>query len=212
MSRSIAYLVDENAEQRRAFSRTLNELLNELGIEVIPIAPLASPQGYAELLESNEVAALILDQKMEDGGVQYSGTELSSILRGFAPKLPIFILSNYTEDRSLFENGEADVDVIVPKKDIIDPTSKNAQIFKARFVRRTALFDLIVAERTKRYHDLLVKSLSGVKLDEAEATELGVLEEERLLPQQAIELPDIRQLEAAIEELKKRLDQDLKLE
>lgn len=204
MNPKIVYLVDENEEQRRAFTLTLSELFEGCGFAIEPLAPLPKPEDYVPLLASGSVAALILDQKMEDGGVAYSGTQLSAYLRGIAPKLPIFILSNYTDDRALFEQGEGDVEYIVSKKVITDPTSRDAQIFKARFLRRLNGFVDILDERARRYHDLLVKSLRD-KLTPEEEKEIGLLETERIIPQQAKEISDNKTLEAAIAQLRERI-------
>lgn len=207
MNPDTVYLVDENEEQRRAFVLTLSELFEGCGLTIKPLAPLPRPEDYAPLLATGSVAALILDQKMEDGGVAYSGTVLSSFLRGIVPKLPIIILSNYTDDRALFENGEGAVEYIVPKKIITDPTTRDAQIFKERFLRRLSAFVDLLNGRAKRYHELLVKSLRE-KLTPEEAAEMGLLETDRALPQQAKEIGDVMALEAAIDELRKRITPD----
>jgi hypothetical protein len=207
MSPITVYLVDENEEQRRAYALALGELFEGSGIIIKPIAPLQSPSDYAPLLAVGDVAALILDQKMEDGGVTYSGTELSAYLRSIAPKLPIFILSNYTDNRSLFEQGEGDVEDIVSKQVIAEPTTRDAQIFRARFLRRLNVFADMLGERAQRHHDLLVKSLAD-KLTIEEEKELGLLETERILPYQATEIGDIKALEAAITDLRKRIRPD----
>lgn len=207
MNANIVFLVDENGEQRRAFALTLGELFEGAGLTIKPMAPLPTPADYAPLLADGSVVSLILDQKMEDGGVAYSGTQLSAYLRGIAPKLPIFILSNYTDDRALFEEGEGDVEYIVSKKMIADPTSRDAQIFKARFLRRLNVFVDLLDARAKRYHDLLVKSLRE-KLTPEEEKEMGLLENERIIPQQAKEIGDIKALEAAISELRERIQSD----
>jgi len=204
MKPNIVLLVDENEEQRRAFGRNLAELLRNTGLEVREMTPLPSPTDYAPLLAQGDIAALILDQKMEDGGVGYSGTQLSAHLRGIASKLPICILSNYTDDRALFEDGEADVEYIIPKRILIDPTTKDAQIFKARLLRRLDQFSDVLGDRAQRYHHLLVKSLREALTPE-EQKDLGLLEIERLLPQQATELPDVNVLNATIAEIEARL-------
>jgi hypothetical protein len=200
-------LVDENEEQQRAFSLTLGELFADTGLRVIGMGPLAEPADYLEMLAKGDVAALILDQKMEDGGVRYTGTQLSTYLRGVSPKLPIVILSNYTDDRNLFEDGEGDVEYVVAKSAIVNPTSREAQIFKARLVRRLDVFADLLQERSRRFHDLLVKSLRE-GLTSEEQTEMGLLETERLLPQQAAELKDIEALDKAIAELRRRMYPD----
>lgn len=158
MNPKTVYLVDENEEQRRAFTLTLNELFEGTGVVIQAMVPLPAQSDYATVLADGAAAALILDQKLEDGGVPYSGTELSAYLRGIVPKLPIFILSNFTDDPALFEEGEGDVEYIVPKKVIADPTCREAQIFKARFLRRLNVFADVLNERAQRYHELLVQA------------------------------------------------------
>ena len=204
MKSHLVYLIDENDEQRRAFSLVLNELFKGSGLLIEGRVPLPKPQDYAAVIASGDVSALILDQKMEDGGVAYSGTQLSGFLRGIVPKLPIYILSNYTDDYALFEDGEGYVEDLISKRSVTDPTSKEAQIFKARFLRRIGGFVDVVEQRAARYHDLLVKSLRET-LSPDELAEMGILESERAIPQQAMELRDIHDLSAAIEELRKRI-------
>jgi len=207
MNPKTVYLVDENEEQRRAFTLTLNELFEGTGVEIQPMMPLPTPADYAQVLAEGAVAALILDQKLEDGGVPYSGTELSAYLRGIVPKLPIVILSNYTDDPALFETGEGDVEYIVPKKVIADPTCREAQIFKSRFLRRLNVFADVLDERAQRYHELLVQSLNK-SLDAAEQKEMNALEGERLSAVAAAEAQRQQQLDADIERLKSLLGRD----
>lgn len=199
--------VDENDEQRRAYARVLAELFADSGVAIKAIAPLPKVEDYAALLADGSVMGLILDQKMEDGGVGYSGTQLSAHVRGFMPKLPIVILSNYTDDTALFEQDADAVEYLISKKTIADPTTRDAQIFKARFLRRLGGFADLIGTRAQRYHDLLVKSLKET-LSAEETTEMGLLESERLLPQQAKEIGDVKALQDAIAELKKRLNKD----
>lgn len=205
MNPDTIYLVDENLQQRRAYVLALNELLEGSGYSVKALEPFPLQTDYADLLANGSVAALILDQKMEDGGIPYLGTELSAYLRGIVPKLPIVILSNFTKDTALFENGEGSVEYIVSKNVISDPTSRDAQVFKERFLRRLAGFADLLNERAQRYHELLIKSLKD-KLTPEEEAEIGLLEIDRTLPQQANELRDIQALESAIAELKKRIE------
>lgn len=207
MSTITVCFVDENDVQRRAFANALAGLFADSGISIKEMAPLPKVEDYAALLADGSVMGLILDQKMEDGGVGYSGTQLSAHLRGFMPKLPIVILSNYTDDPALFEQDADAVEYLISKKTIVDPTARDAQIFKARFLRRLSGYADLIGARAQRFHDLLVKSLKE-SLNAEEAAEMGLLESERLLPQQAKEIGDVKALQDAITELKKRLNKD----
>lgn len=207
MNLKLAYLVDENEEQRRAYTRSLNELFEDSGLIIKAIVPLPTPADYAPLLAEGLASALILDQKLEDGGVPYSGTQLSAYLRGIVPKLPIVILSNYTNEPALFVDGEADVEYIVSKKVFADPTCRDAQIFKARFLRRLNVFADVLNERAQRYHDLLVESVNA-SLSPEEQDEMTALEGERLSSIAAAERERQQKLDADIERLKNLLGRD----
>lgn len=207
MSLKTVYLIDENEEQRRAYTLTLSELFEDAGVVIEAIVPLPTPADYASLLAGGGVSALILDQKLEDGGVSYSGTELSAFIRGIAPKLPIVILSNYTDEPALFEQGEGDVEYIIPKKVVADPTCRNAQIFKARFLRHLNVFTDVLNERAQRYHDLLVRSLN-VSLSPEEQAEISALEGDRLSAVAAAERERQQKLDADIERLKSILERE----
>ncbi len=198
--------IDENDEQRRAYARVLGELFADTGIVVKAMAPLPKVEDYSAILADGSVIGLVLDQKMEDGGVGYTGTQLSAYLRGFMSKLPIVILSNYTDDPALEKDADA-VEYVISKKTIADPTTRDAQIFKARFLRRLGGFAEILGARAQRYQDLLVKSLRE-SLPPEEAAEMGLLEKERILPQQAKEIGDVKALQDAIAELKKHINKN----
>jgi DNA-binding response OmpR family regulator len=207
MTLDTVYLVDENDQQRRTYTRILIELFNGSGLIIKDLIPLPTVNEYTDLLNSGRVAALVLDQKLEDGGVAYSGTQLSSHLRSIAPKLPIFILTNYTTEPELFVGAEWSVEDIVPKSIVLDITSEEAKIFKARFLRRLGVYVDVLDARAQRYHDLLVKSLKE-PLTTEEQNELGLLEAERILPQHTTELQDVKALEDAIAELRRRIGSD----
>lgn len=201
MSRNTVYLIDENEQQRRTYVRSLTDLFSDCDLRIEGRGPLPSLGSYASLLANNEIAAFILDQKLEDGGVDYSGTQLSSHLRGIVPKIPIVILTNYAEDLSLFAEGEGDVEYIISKRVMGDPSSREAQIFKSRFLRRLNVFSDILGSRESRYHELLVRSLNS-PLSEQEQREMDTLEGERMAPVAAVERSRQREIDADIQRLK----------
>lgn len=84
-------------------------------------------------------------------------------------------------------------------------SAKSGAEARARFL--TASYGDVLDERAQRYHDLLVKSLKET-LTAEEQNELGLLETERVLPQHATELEDVKALENAIAELRRRIDSD----
>lgn len=197
-------LIDENEVQRETYAAALNALMENTGVVVAPMAPLNEMQDYIALLAEKKISGLILDQKLEDGGFSYSGSQLATFLRSIFPKLPIVILTNYKHEQEQFDTGEKDVEYICAKDEIKDPDSRPAQIIKARLLRRLNVFADVLGERERRYHDLLVKSLKE-PLSAEDEKELGLLEEARVLPVQATEVRESQTLEKALEELRKRV-------
>lgn len=208
MRKQKVYFVDENEKERRACLDVLVELLanDQLVVEAIPPAPdFAS---YTKLVASADTGAFILDQRLGSSGlVSYSGIELASYLRGISSKLPIYILTNYAGEEGEFANQEASVEHIESKRILKNPGGPDAQKFKARFLRHLEVFGDVLDKRESRFHELLVKSLKE-KLSADEEKELGLLENERVLPMQAEELHDSKALQQAIEELKAKLVSD----
>lgn len=201
-------LIDENEVQLGTYAAALNALLEKTGVAVIPMAPLPTKEDYVPLLATGTVAGLIIDQKLEDGGFNYTGSELASFLRGIDSKLPIIILTNYKdEEYEQFEAAEKDIEYVAAKDAIGDLDSREAQVFKARLLRHLNVFADVHDERQRRFHELLVKSLRET-LSSEETTELGLLKTDRLLSVQADEQRETPTLESLLEDLRKRVSEE----
>lgn len=201
-------LIDENEVQLGTYAAALNALLEETGVTVVPMQPLPTKEDYLPLLATGTVAGLIIDQKLEDGGFNYTGSELASYIRGVDSKLPIIILTNYKdEEYEQFEDAEKDIEYVAAKDEIRDPDSREAQVTKARLLRHLNVFADVHDSRQQRFHELLVKSLSNV-LSTEETVELGLLKEDRLLLMQAAEQPEAHTLEGLLKELRKYVPDD----
>jgi DNA-binding LytR/AlgR family response regulator len=196
------YFVDEKDEARWANTHALKCLLDTTNIEVIGLAPFQEFAQYDSLLADPLVRGFFIDQRMRGGGVNYNGIELAEYLRGHHPKLPVYILTGHPTDD--FTSTAYRVEDIVDKEDIEDRESEKAQMLRARILRRLAIFEDVLNEREKRFHDLLVKSLREA-LTPDEEKELGLLEDERVLQVHAQELSDSKSLIRTIEELKAKL-------
>ena len=199
-----AFFIDDDEFERRSCSDVLQELFADTSVRIEPRAPLPALADYAALLASNAASALILDERLNTaGGVTYTGAELAAHLRAIGCNLPIVILTNYPDD-DFTSQGWA-VECIVEKKSVLnDPMSPTAQAFKARLSRQIEIAGAVLAERERRYHDLLVKSADGSLLPE-EVAELRKLEANRIAPIAAAEREKEQKLDAEIEKLKRLL-------
>jgi hypothetical protein len=204
---NLVFLIDDDEHERRSCADVLNEVFSGTSILVKPIAPLPTLNDYSTLVAQKAAAALIIDERLNTaGGVTYTGVELAAHLRAIGGNLPIVIMTNYPDD-DFNKEGWA-VESIVAKKSVLNnPNSPAAQQFKARLSRQIEIAGVVLAEREKRFHDLLVKSLKEA-LTPDEEKELGLLEAERVLPVQADELTENKTLQKQIEELKAKLKPD----
>lgn len=203
MKPAILYFVDEKEEARWANTHALKKLLDTPDVEVTGLAPFQNFAEYDPLLANPQVRGFFIDQRMRGGGVNYNGIDLAEYLRGHHRKLPIYILTGHPTDD--FTGTAYRVEDIVDKEDIEDRDSEIAKTIRARILRRLAVFEDVLNEQERRFHDLLVKSMKE-PLTSNEEKELGILEIERLVPLQSEELRDVKALEAAITELKKRIE------
>jgi hypothetical protein len=201
------YFIDEDEVERRSSVDVLREIFASESLRVEAQAPLPLIRDYAALVTDPDTAALIVDQRLDTNGmVSYTGIQVAAFLRTIASKLPIVILTNYPNDD--FGGLDWTVEQIFEKTEMLrDPAAKETQEWKARLIRQIDVFEDVRGAREERFHNLLVKSLQE-KLSPAEETELGLLETERILPVQAQEIHDIKLLEDAIDELRKRLHSD----
>jgi hypothetical protein len=208
----IIYFIDEDEVELRSGVDVLREIFGSETLEVEARPPFPLLEDYALLADDPRTAAFIVDQRLDTSGVvSYSGIQLAAYIRSISSRLPIVILTNYPDDD--FGGLDWAVERIFEKSDMLrDPQAQLTQKWKARLLRQIDVFAEIKSTREQRFHDLLVKSLQD-KLSPEEEKELGLLETERILPVQAQEITDIKELQAAIEELRRRLhSEELPLE
>ncbi len=175
MARNKLWLVDENPAQLKTSTAALRLILPEL--QIAPIAPLPLMSEYVALvLNDPETACVMIDQKLKDTGVAlYFGIELAQYLRTIDQKLPLYILTNYVDEKEQFEEGEWSVEDIIDKNQIADFGSDYVRTFKARLLRRIDTYSDVLLERQHRFIELLRKSLTS-ELSPDEIRELQELQ------------------------------------
>lgn len=212
MDRRILWLVDENRNQLATYSSRIRRMM-PASVEVRAIFPFRRKEDYIEEVLGNEnTSGIVLDQKLKDTGIAtYFGIELARYLRSISPKIPIYILTNFTREKEQFVGSEWSVEDIIDKSDMGD--NAKFQIIAARILRRMAVFEDLLAAREKRFNELLKKSLNE-SLSVEEHTELKNLQDERTTVTLAVELTQLENLERSVDMYKsiwekfKRLDKD----
>jgi hypothetical protein len=129
--------------------------------------------------------------------------ELAAHLRAIGGMLPIVVLTNYPDD-DFAQRGWAVENIFAKSKVIFDPNSPESLAFKARLSRLVEMSGTVMAERERRYHELLVK-FAHTNLNDAEKAELEALEADRIAPVSAAEREKQQQLDKEITNLKRLL-------
>ncbi|MFN8453313.1 MAG: hypothetical protein U0401_01355 [Anaerolineae bacterium] len=200
----IIWLIDENENQLRTYIRKLKRLMpDSITIRQI-FPPYRQKEEYISILNDPSTSCIILDQRLKDTGIAtYTGIELAQYLRGVNKKLPIYILTNFAEAEDEFIGGKWSVEDIIPKDALND--EEQLITITARILRRIDIHEDILAERTRRFDELLKKSMKD-ELSEAELQELKALQFERIAPTLADEIVEQQALDQIIKTNKDLID------
>lgn len=196
------WLIDENQQQIETFANVLrSQFPKEISVETL-CPPLGQLHDYLSLLNTPDLACFIIDQRLKDTGVaSYFGIELALFMRSINTKLPIYILTNFAEDSDAFSEGAWSVEDIIDKSDLAKIGSDKSKAVIARILRRITGYTDYLAEREKRFNELLRKTLNGQMTPEDEA-ELNEIQFDRISSILAEELPKLQELNKVLEEYK----------
>lgn len=203
MENSIIWLIDDNYNESETF-KSVFEIDFPANIEFKIVKPLfAKKYDYVKLLEPEETACIIIDQKLkETGEVNYLGIEIAQFLRSINQKVPIYILTNFSTDSDAFTEGEWSVEAILDKSDLAKVGSEKSKTVIARILRRIINYSDYLANREKKFQELIRKSLIG-EMSSEDKKELDEIQFERTAPILAEELPKLQELNNVLEEIKK---------
>ena len=202
MEKQTIWVIDEDENQCKTYVNVLQDLLpKDLDIKGIN-PPFQTVYEYTKLLSNPLSACFMIDQKLKDTGVaNYYGIDLATFLRGINTKIPIFILTNFSEEKESFSEGEWSVDDIIPKS-LLRPDLEKTKTYIARITRRLLTYTDYLSSRAERFNELLHKSLTGEMTAEDE-DELNNIQFERTSSLLAEELPKLQELNKILSELKR---------
>ena len=189
-TKPVIWLIDDNKHELRTHYNIFKRMLPSLQIKTIEA--YQHLDDYLSILADENTACIITDQKLKVTGIaNYTGIELAEFLRGINAKVPIYILTNFPDDKDEFEHGEWTVEDIISKSDLTQASER--KILAARILRRINVYTDITEKRQVRMKDLLRKSMNG-ELDENELSEIDNLKLEKISASLAEELTQIRQM------------------
>jgi len=197
----IIWLIDENERELRLHVNILKNAISDqqAKIEVLPVPARPHIGDYHDILRDPRTVAIIVDQRLNEvRGIDHTGIELSKRLRSLAPRLAIYILTNYAQSDD-FLGDEWSVDDILPKDEMHN--ADYLKTFVARLLRRIDEHHAKMEARDARFRELLKKSLVE-DLTEDEQKELEELQFERTAVIVSDETSKLQRLEKALEKLK----------
>ncbi len=151
------WLIDENADQLKTYGGLLSKVFETEG-QVYEIKPKPTKDEMKFVIDDPKTVSIVIDEKLKDTGIaQYLGIELALYFRALNTKIPIYILTNYPEDREDLEPGEWSVEYIIDKENF----KSDFDTIKARMLRNVSFYNDYLDEREKRFNDLLIKSLNS---------------------------------------------------
>lgn len=181
----IILIVDDRADLRRqvvnltrlSIPKEFSEWTAE-GIE-----PLERLDDYKAHITENDIAVLVLDEKLKEQisqrtktAVDYDGHQLVKFLRPLFPELPIFVVTAFAQEQEL-QNAASDVEGIIPRAQF----NTEPKTHTARMIRSGQRFSSAMQEDLIKLADLSKKVAVG-EGSEDEIRELDGIREKLSLP------------------------------
>ncbi len=189
------WLIDENTDQLKTYGSLLSKVFEAEG-QVYEIEPKPTKDEMKFVIDDASTVSVVIDERLKDTGIaQYLGIELASYFRNLNTKIPIYILTNHSEDRDDLEPEEWSVEYVIDKHDF----TKDITTIKARMLRNVSFYNDYLDERGKRFNDLLMKSLNST-ISQEEINEFKGLQYIRVKSVLSDELGISSELEKKIKE------------
>lgn len=128
-------IIDDRKDHRSTIKRLVDtELLGDW--DSSEVAPLPDLEDYPSWLTENEVAVILLDERLNEQKTKgkalpnYEGHHLVEFIRQHLPTLPIFVITSYPDDQELKKKFK-DVEEIIVRQEF----AKKADEYVPRFLR-----------------------------------------------------------------------------
>lgn len=196
-------VIDDRADQRETVVRLISAHLPEGRWEILDSPPLPQLASYAAWLRSNDVAALILDEKLQehfdDEPIDYEGHDVVECIRERNPTLPIFVVTAFEKDEELLRRF-ADVEEIINR----NVFAEKAKEYVARFIRSGNRFWSEHEGAMRRLGEIAERIAIGEATDAEKEEATGLQARMALtlqLPEVAERSEELRKLEELLIEL-----------
>lgn len=198
--KNVVLYIDEEPRALKINGRALQRCFGD-DATVIPLEPIMIKEKMVELIFNHEnLSSIIIDQKLNAAGTaDYFGTELADAIRQIDKKIPVYILTNFSQE---LDPNNKNIEYLLSKDDLT--CQEKIKTISTRVRRHLNTFNDILSERERRFDELLRKHHStGLSEDEyKEFQEIGFYRERKIL---ASELIDSIELERKLLEVERKL-------
>lgn len=167
-------IVDDRDNLRETITRLIDVTLKTTHQEwsVIDIAPFENIDDYLSWINDNNIAILILDEKLQEiqSNVSYNGSELIEKLRENLKDFPVYAITSFPDDPDL-KNKFSLFDEILDRNEFTD----NPDEYVLRFIRAGQRFLTTHAKHLQLISELSEKIATGVA-SESDKNELKALQ------------------------------------
>lgn len=127
--------IDDDHKLRDSFVTTIRGSVPKTW-RVLSVDPLSSADDYSDWIAKNDVAVLILDERLADKAkrgktpVNYHGHDVVSAVRKKRPEFPVFMITGWEQD---VDSKKGELEDIISKSAIRDDAARNA--YMQRIIR-----------------------------------------------------------------------------
>lgn len=167
--------IDDDSDVRETYQLSMSIIFsNEFEILCLDAEP--SLDGMIQVLNKipNKVTYFIDERLKHSGIASYTGVELVERIRMFDSKIPVYILTSFSDD---IEKYLGDIEFVIDKNDW-DLHGEDNNLTK-RFLRHINTYKDIKSQQAKRFDFLLEKSIFST-LTDSELEELKALDLSRV--------------------------------
>lgn len=166
--------IDDDRDIRATYELSM-KMMFEGQFEIVCLDAEPSIDGMLNVLDSiSDKVTYFVDEKLKHSGIaSYTGTELIEKIRVIDSKIPIYILTSFSDE---VEQYHGDIEFVIDKN--YWESEEEEENLKKRFLRHINTYKDIKSKQAIRFDELLEKSLFST-LSEDEIDEFNALNLER---------------------------------
>lgn len=200
---STILVIDDRAKERdKVVALVSHSLPEDSTWTARGIEPLVAIDEYGSLITEEDIAVLVLDEKLQEqpaestgAAVNYNGHELVSFLRPRFPDLPIFVVTAHEAEEDV-QSAAPDVEGIINRMEF----NRDPRVHTARMIRSGHRFSQALQGDLNYLSEISEKLALGTAADE-EVQKMTSIREKLALPFPTTDLTQAKDLVPQAEKL-----------